>query len=159
MTNLLPSPSALPARPAPATRLWRDGAALVVRREAALPTGRCMRCHELAAGLARIPGSAKGPFQVALCAAHLRWIRFGPAAGSALAVLAAISLVIGVGAGSVPLALSAFYLMVASIVGATMARGMLKTIGANAHFIRVSGVSVRYLQSLHGWNDYPQPSA
>jgi hypothetical protein len=143
----------------PPTRLWRDGAALVIRRNAALPTGRCLRCQNAAAGVAPIPGPEKASFRVALCAGHMRWIRFGPAAGYALAIAGLIVLVTGGGRGSVPLALVGFYLLLVSVVCAAMARGTLKTIGANTHFIRVSGVSVRYLQTLHGWNDYPQPSA
>ncbi len=160
MTTPPPFPSPLPAAPpvhaAPPRRLWRDGAALVVRRNTPLPTRHCLRCHDPAAGLSRIPGSAKDPFQVALCARHLRWIRWSPPVGSALAVVGASALVVGTSRGSLPAALFGFYVLISSIVVATMARGTLRTIGANAHFIRVRGVSVRLLKTLHGWNDYPQ---
>lgn len=154
-----PPPSTTPFRPPPATKLWRDGAALVIRRNAVLPTGRCLRCQNPAVGLGNIPGSSKDPFKVALCFFHMRWIRWSPAIGSVLGVVGVVALVSGTGRGSVPVALLGFYLLIAAIVGATMGRGTLRTIGSNPHFIRVRGVSVRYLQGLHGWNDYPQVSA
>ena len=154
-----PTASLPPVRPTPAATLWRDGAALVVRRDAPLPTGRCLRCHEPAAGLAPIPGSAQGHFQVALCASHRRWIRFSPAVGSTLAVFCAGTLLMGAASSNVPLALLGFYGLIASMVAATMARGTLRTSGSSPHFVRISGVSVRYLQTLHGWNDYPEISA